>query len=161
VADIGLQAVQRQDDTALAFQHPPQPPHPGQGRGQELVVAVEQIGHAPLGDVDPAIPQGGVDLGHTAVVAVAQHAHKGDDVQAELVLRQRERALRLRPEGNVEARTTRRLAAADPKAQPHRAGERHQMAAVLVAQPHVAAAARAILPDRGQHTLPLRSPPRR
>jgi hypothetical protein len=38
-----------------------------------------------------------VDLGHAAVVAVAQHADQGDDVQAELVLRQRQGALRLRP----------------------------------------------------------------
>jgi hypothetical protein len=82
VADIGLQAVQRQDDTALAFQHPPQPPHPGQGRGQELVAAVEQIGHAALGDVDPAIPQRGVDLGHAAVVAVAQRAHSSTPTRA-------------------------------------------------------------------------------
>jgi hypothetical protein len=30
VPDIGLQAIERQNDAALAFQHPPQTPRAGQ-----------------------------------------------------------------------------------------------------------------------------------
>jgi hypothetical protein len=44
-------------------------------------------------------------------------------------------------------------------AQPHRPGQDHQAAALLVAQSQVPAAARAVLPRRDQH--PLRPWPRR
>ena len=62
---------------ALALQQPPQAPRAGQAGGQEFVVAVEQVGHAALGDLHPAPAQGGVDLRHAAVLAVAQHARPG------------------------------------------------------------------------------------
>jgi hypothetical protein len=57
---------------ALAFQRLPQPSNAGQDRGQQLVVAVEQVGHAALGDGEPAPAQDGMDLRYAAVLAVAQ-----------------------------------------------------------------------------------------
>ena len=44
-----------------------------------------------------------MDLRHAAVLAVAQRPDQGDDVEAELVLRQRDGALGLRPVGPVMA----------------------------------------------------------
>src|SRR4051812_32710709 len=59
------------------------------------------------------------------------------------------------------ARAALPLTAADLQTQPHGTGQQHQRAPVLVAQPHRATAARAELPRRTQHTLPIRSGPRR
>jgi hypothetical protein len=137
MSDIRLQAIQGQDDPALPFQHPPQPARVGQAGGEQFVIAVEQVGNAALGDLHPARAQGGVDLRHAAVLTVAQHPDQGDDVQPELLLRQRQRALRLRPIGTMKTRAALVLAAADLQPQPHRAGQHHQMAAVLISQLHV------------------------
>src|SRR5215203_3917718 len=59
------------------------------------------------------------------------------------------------------ARAALPLTAADLQMQPHGTGQQHQRAPVLVAHPHMATAARAELPRRMQHTLPIRSGPRR
>ena len=64
-------------------------------------------------DRHPALAQAAVDLGHAAVLAVAQGADQGDDVEAELVLRQHDRPLGLRPVGPAMAGAARVLAAAD------------------------------------------------
>src|SRR3954449_13417420 len=61
----------------------------------------------------------------------------------------------------MEARAALVLAAADPQPQPYPAGQGHHMPAVLVAQPQVPAAPRAVLPGRNQDPLPLRLSPRR
>jgi hypothetical protein len=116
VTDVRLQPIQPQDDAALLCQEPAQMAAVGQRGGEQFVVAVEQIGDGALGDRHPALAQGGMDLGHGAVVAVAQRAHERDDVETELVLRQHERALGLRPVGPVVADAGRVLAAADPQA---------------------------------------------
>jgi hypothetical protein len=112
-------------------------------RGQHLVVAVEQGGDAALGDGDAACAQDRVDLRHGAVIAVAQGAHQRHDVEPELVARQRQGPFGLGSVGLVIAGAALSLAAADLQAQPHRAGQRRQGAAVLVADPHTAATSRA------------------
>ncbi|PZP38380.1 MAG: hypothetical protein DI601_26660 [Azospirillum brasilense] len=55
--------------------------------------------------------------------------------------------------------TAHRLAAPDLEPQPHRPGQRHQRAAVLVADPHRHAAGRTQTPNRNQHPLTLRPIP--
>ena len=89
-------------------------------------MAVEQVGHAAPGEAEPAPAQGGVDLRHAAVFAAAQRPHKGGHIEAEPVSRQGESALRLRPVGDVVARTALALAAADAQARPHRARQGRQ-----------------------------------
>ena len=116
-------------------------------------VAGRQIGRH---HVVPAPAQRRVDLGHAAVVAVAQHADQRHHVQAELVLRQSYRAFRLRPVGTVMARAIVPLAAPDLQPQPHRTRKRHQGAGVVVAQAHRVAASRAGLLHRPQHLFPIR-----
>jgi hypothetical protein len=70
------------------------------------------------------------------------------------------RALRLGPVCQAMMRTALMLAAADLQPQPHRPRQRHQGPAVLVAQSHVAAATRAVLPEGNQHPLPRGFRPR-
>jgi hypothetical protein len=89
------------------------------------------------------------------MLAVAQGADQRHDVEAELMLWQSERALGLRTVGLVEAGAALRLAAADLEAQPHRAGERDQRAAVLVADAHARPAGRAEPANRHQHPLTI------
>jgi hypothetical protein len=115
----------------------------GQCGREEFVVAIEQIGDAALRDHHALLPQGRVDLRDGAVVAMTQGSNKRNDVEAELVLGQRQGALSLGPIRPVVARTGGALAAADLQVQAHGARERHQGAAVLVADPHRAAAGRA------------------
>ena len=115
MADVRLEAVERQDRPPLPGQGRPQPVVVGERGGHELVVAVEQVGDRALGDRHPALAQAAVDLRHALVLAVAERPDQGDDVEAELVLRQHERALGLRPVGPVVADAGRVLAAADPQ----------------------------------------------
>ena len=68
VPDIRLQAIERQDDPALPFQHPPQPARVGQAGGEQFVVLFKQLGDAALSDLHPAPAQGSMDLRHAAVL---------------------------------------------------------------------------------------------
>src|SRR4051812_33902007 len=58
----------------------------------------------------------------------------------------------------MKARAPLALTPADPQPQPHPARQGHHIPAILVAQPHVSAAPRAVLPGRHQDPLPLRPP---
>jgi hypothetical protein len=153
VPGIRLQAVERQDDLVLPSQLPAQMGGVGELDGHNFVVAVEQVGHAALGDGDPASVQDRVDLWHRAVLAVAQGTHQRHDVEAELLLRQGERALGFRTIGLVKERAALGRAAADLQPQPNRAGQQHERAPLLIAYPHRPAAARAKLADRLRRSL--------
>jgi len=161
MSNVGLQTIQRQDHPPLLCQQPAQPIAVAQRRGQQFVVAVEQVGHAPLGDRHPPLAQHPVDLRHAAVVAMAQHPGQCDDVQPELVPGQRHRAFRLRPVGMGLTHAAIRLAAPDLQPKPHRAGQCHQRAIILVADAHERAAGRTQLLLRLQHIFSLRPLPRR
>jgi hypothetical protein len=86
---IGLQPVECQDDAARPCQSLAQPHRIAQAPCDQLLVAMQQHRHAALGDLYPALPQRLVDLGHAALLTGAQLADGGDDVQAELAVRQR------------------------------------------------------------------------
>ena len=74
VADVGLQAVDGQDDAALRAEQRAQPLGVGGGQGPQLIVAVQQVGDGALGDDDPAAGQLAVDLGDAAVFGIAEPA---------------------------------------------------------------------------------------
>jgi len=156
VPDIGLQPVERQDRSPLPGQNAAQAVIVGERGRDELVVAIEQVGDRPLRDRHPALAQNAVHLRHALVLAVAQAAGQGDDVEAELVPRQHERALGLRPAGPAVARAARVLAAADPQPQADQARERGHGVPVVVAVAQPAAAGRAVLVNRLEHLLALR-----
>src|SRR5262245_40399857 len=73
-----------------------------------------------------------MDLGDAAVLGVAQGADQGDDVEAELVVRQGEAALGLRAEGPEEEGTSGSMAAADLQAEAADAPQSGEGAAVVV-----------------------------
>jgi hypothetical protein len=85
VADIGLQAVDGEDHAAFARRDAPEALGIGERQGEELVVAVEQVGDAARADVDAAVDQVAVDLGDAAVLGVAQGADAGDEVEPEFM----------------------------------------------------------------------------
>src|SRR3954464_10485349 len=74
VADVGLQAVDGQDDAALVAQQRREPLGVGGGQGAEFVIAVQQVGDGADGDDDAAAGQRAVDLGDAAVLGVAEAA---------------------------------------------------------------------------------------
>ena len=112
-ADIGLPAVEGQDHTALARGDAPEALGIREGEGQQLIVAVQQVGDAARADVHTPIDQGAVDLGDAAVLGVAQGTDEGDEVEAELVLGQDDATLGLGPHGAAEAWAARVPTASD------------------------------------------------
>ena len=101
VADVGLEAVDGQDHPAGGRGHPPEPLGVGEREGEQLVVAVQQVGDGAEAEGHAAADQLGMDLGDAAVLGMPQGADQGDDVEAELVLRQGEAPLLLGAEGDV------------------------------------------------------------
>ncbi len=145
MADVGLQAVDGQDDAALRGQQPAQAAGVGQGDGQQFVVALQEVGDRPLGDGQAPGDQVLVDLGDGAVLGVAEGAEVGDDVQAELVLGQGVAALGLGPVGLQVAWAVGGVAAADVEHQPCQAQQGDDGAVVPVVGPHPSVAGGAVL----------------
>jgi hypothetical protein len=113
VADIGLQAIDGQDDPLLPLQEPPQPLGVRRGQGAEFVIALEQVGHRALRDDDVAAAQFLMNLGDAAMLGVAEAADQSDDIEAELVVGQGEVWFGLRAVGPVIAGTVSLGTAAD------------------------------------------------
>src|SRR3954454_2166098 len=152
VTDVGLKTVDRQDRPALALQGLAMRRRPGRG-GDQLVVALEQVGHATLADRHAAPAQLLVDLRDAAVLTVAQGADQRDHLQPELVLRQRQGGFRLRPPRLMIASTAPILAAPNLQAQANQAPQRHDRPTVAVADPHRPPTLRAGRPERNQDLL--------
>src|SRR5205085_459340 len=87
------------------------------GQGAEFIVAVEQVGDGTLGDGNPAAGECAMDLGDAAMLGVAQATDQGDDVEAELVMRQGEVGFRLGAKRLVVARAAGLGTAADLESQ--------------------------------------------
>src|SRR5918911_236108 len=136
MANIRLQPIQGQEHPALASQNGSQPLIVAQRHGQQLLVALQQVGDTALADHHAPLAQGAVDLRHAAVLAMAKRAHERDHVQGELMLGERNSAFRLGPMGAVALRAGGALATADLEAQPHRPVQGDHGAAVLVADSH-------------------------
>src|SRR5262249_11580149 len=143
--DVGLQAVDGQDDPARPGPQPLQPAVVAEGHRQQLVVAVQQVGDGALADGQPAAGAVGVDRGHRAAKGVAEGADQGDDVEPELVAGQGEAALGLGAVGPVVGGAAGVAAAADGEVQPGEAVQGGDGAAVGVIRPQQSAAVRAVL----------------
>ncbi len=92
----------------------------GQAHGHQFLVPLQQVGDGPLGDRDAAALKLPMNLGHTAMLGIAQGADEGNDVEAELAMRQGEAPLGLRAIGLAEQRTAGVLAATHRQRQLHR-----------------------------------------
>jgi hypothetical protein len=77
----------------------------GRGQGAEFVVAVQQVADRAQGDGNAFASQFLVDLRDAAVLGVAEASDQGQDVEAELVVRQGEEGLGFRTVGAVVAGT--------------------------------------------------------
>lgn len=135
VANIRLQAIEGQDDLALLLEPCRQPGAVCQVQRHQLLVAPQLLGHRALGDQHPPRHQVLMDLRHAAVLSIAQRPDVGDDIQAELAMRQGIAALRLRAVRFPVARTRRSLAATDRKGQAHQSGQRMHGAVIVVGHP--------------------------
>src|ERR687886_1375735 len=156
MADIRLQPVQCQEHPALASQNGSQPLIVAQRHGQQLLVALQQVGDAALADHHAPLAQGAVDLRHAAVLAMAKRAHERDHVQAEFMLGERNGAFLLGPMHVVAKQAGGALATADLEPQPHRAVQGNHGAAVLVADAHGPAASRTLTSRAEERAFLLR-----
>jgi len=86
MADIGLQAIEGQNDPALGLGDPLEAGGVGEREGEQFIVTFKQIGDRPGGDNHSTVAQVLMDFGQSAVLRVAQGAYPGDDIQAKLVL---------------------------------------------------------------------------
>ncbi len=80
MADIRLQPIERQNDPALRGQEVLQGAALHQPGGQQFIIAVEQVGDAALRNGDTPGREVGVDLGHAAMLAVAQSPDQRHDI---------------------------------------------------------------------------------
>src|SRR5258708_9878913 len=118
----------------------------------ELFVALDEVGHAPLADPELTRQQGAMDLGHAAVLAKALGTHAGDDVKANLAMRQRSAALLFGTVGPTEQRTAVGTAPTDLQPQAHPASEGQDRALLPIAGPERATAADALASIRDQRS---------
>ena len=77
MADIGLQAVDGQDHAARGRRHPTEASGVGEREGQQLVIAVQQVGDAPDADRHAASGQLGVDLRDAPMPGMAEDGRSG------------------------------------------------------------------------------------
>src|ERR1700739_2680948 len=135
MADVGLQTVNGQDHLPLVGEQPTQAGVVGQGDGQQLVVAVQEVSDGALGDVQAATAESLVDLGNAAVLAVAEVADQRDDIEAKFVLGQGVVALGFGSVGFAVAWTVGVMASSDVKGESEQSGEGGDGASVLVVGP--------------------------
>src|SRR6266704_1818955 len=121
-------------------------------QAHQLFVALDQVGHAPLADPELTRLQGAMDLGHAAVLAKALGTHAGDDVKANLAMRQRSAALLFGTVGPTEQRTAVGTAPTDLQPQAHPASEGQDRALLPIAGPERATAADALASIRDQRS---------
>lgn len=132
VPDVRLQAIQREDDLALLRETRPQAGLVGQPQRDQFFIPLELVRHSALGNLHAPRQQQLMDLGHAAVLGVAQGPDQRDDIQAELPVRQGPAALLLRAVGAAVQRARRILAAPDDEGEPIQAIERHDRAPIMV-----------------------------
>src|SRR3954463_1084691 len=77
----------------------------GGGQGAQLVVAVQEVADGAQGDDDASARQLLVDLGDAAMLSVAEAPDQGQDIEAELVVRQGQEGLGFRAIRAMVART--------------------------------------------------------
>jgi hypothetical protein len=133
MTDVGLQAVDRQDDATLRAQQGTEPLGVSGGQCPEFVVAVQEVGDRALSDDQAAAGQVVVDLGDAAVLDMSEPTDQGHDIEAELVIRQGEVGLGLGPVGLTKTGAIGIGAASDGQCEPEDAVESSDGAEVVIA----------------------------
>jgi hypothetical protein len=86
MADIGLQAIQGQDDAAVGLGDASETLGVLEREAEQCIIALQEVGDGPWGHSDPVVDQGLMDCGDAAVLGIAARAYQGDDIEAEVVL---------------------------------------------------------------------------
>ena len=122
----------------------------GEVQRHQLVVARQQVGDGTRGDGDLLLPQCLVNLGDTAMVAVAQGANAGNDVEAELMMGQGPGAFFLGAIGLMVPATLGIVAADDGQGEAADVVQGGNGALILINHPETAPTARTLAAHRGQ-----------
>jgi hypothetical protein len=131
MTDIGLQAVDGQDDATLLAQQRFQPLGVGTGQCPELVVAVQEVSDCAWSDDQAAADQFLVDLGDAAVLGMARPADQVHDIEAEFMIRRGEVGLGLGSERQTEPGAVGIAAASDRQSQVENAIEGSEVRKLL------------------------------
>jgi hypothetical protein len=84
--DVGLEALERQDDPAVGMGDRLQAGGVRPRERDEFRIAFQKMQGRPGSNDDVTAPQLLMDLWDTPVLGIAQGAHEGDNIEAELVL---------------------------------------------------------------------------
>ncbi len=144
MADIGLEAIEGQDDATSDLCDALEAGRVLQREGYQFVVTLQEIGDRPWGHSHTAFEQGLMDFWDTAVVAIALLANEGDDVETKLVLGERQSPFLFGAVGLVQVRTGLVETAANLEGETQDRVERGDGTVVMVGGPQSLATGRAV-----------------
>ena len=156
VAYVGLQAVEGQQHAPLRQQAVLQPALIGQAQGEQLFIALHEVGDRALGNVEPPLAQRVVDFGHGLMSRIALRADPRDHRKPERAVGERPAALLFRPIGLVIQGTGGRLAAANLARQVHEPFQSDHRARIGVGDPEPSTTALTVGAARLQDVLNYR-----
>jgi len=119
MAHVRLQAIERQQHAPLLQQAIPQSLLIDQPQGQQLFVALHEVGDGALGDVDPPRAERLMDFGNGPMASVAPRPDPRDHIEPEFAVGQCPAALLFWAIGSMIQGASGRLAAADLARQVH------------------------------------------
>jgi hypothetical protein len=144
MADIGLEAIEGQDDATADLGDTVEARRVLQREGDQFVIPLQEIGNRPGGHRHAAFAQGLMDVWDTAVMAIALLPHEGDDVETKLVLGERQSTFLFRAVGVVHVRTGLVETAANLEGEPQHRFERSDGPIVMIGGPQRLATGRAV-----------------
>jgi hypothetical protein len=113
MAHVRLQAIEGQQHAPLLQQAVPQTVLIGQAQGEQLFVALHEVGDGALGDVEAPLAERVVKFGYGLMGRIALRTDPRDHVEPELAVGERPPALLFRAVGPVIQGAGGRLAAAN------------------------------------------------
>ena len=135
MADIGLEAIEGQEEATADLGDAVEAGRVWQREGDQCVVTLQEIGDRPWGHRHAAFAQGLMDVWDTAVVAVALLTNEGDDIETTLVLGERQSPFLFGAVGVVHVRTGLVATAANLEGEPQDRCARGDSPVVMVGGP--------------------------
>ena len=135
MADIGLEAIEGQDDATSDLCDALEAGRVLQREGDQFVVTLQEIGDRPWSHRHAAFAQGLMNFGDTAVVAIALLPHEGDDIETKLVFGERQAPFLFGAVGVVHVRTGLVATAANLEGEPQDRCARGDSPVVMVGGP--------------------------
>ena len=135
MADIGLEAIEGQDNATADLGDTVEARRILQREGDQFVVTLQEIGDRPGGHRHAAFAQGLMNCGDTAVVAIALLPHEGDDIETKRVFGERQAPFLFGAVGVVHVRTGLVATAANLEGEPQDRCARGDSPVVMVGGP--------------------------